>query len=87
MCVVGDLPFNKQRQREGDQDDCEWIHDVTVLSFGDDDEDERGEDHGEVPIVDAASGAAAVVHHPRLEGAEEQDADHVGDGIEQGDDH
>lgn len=46
----------------------------------------RGEDHGIVPVVDAAGTAALVFHEPALKGTEKQDADHVADGIHTADD-
>ena len=85
--VIGDLPFDEQRQGGQDQDQGKGVHDVLVISFDYHEEEDGGEDHREVPVIDAASGAATVVHHPRLEGAEEQDADHVAYGIEKRDEH
>ena len=40
-------------------------------------EEERGEHHSEVPVVDAAGNTAAVFEEPCLERTEEQYADHV----------
>lgn len=87
MGVIGDLPFDEQRQGGQDQNQGEGVDDVLAVGLADDDEDKWGEDHREVPVVDAASGTTTVVHHPRLEGAEEQDADHVAYGIEKRDEH
>ena len=87
MCMIDNLPFDEQNQRGQYQNERERIDEVPVLPFGDDDENEWGEDHREIPVVDAAGRAAAVMHHPCLEWAEEQNADHVRDAIEQGDKH
>ena len=45
------------------------------------DEEQGGEHHGEIPVVDAAGGAALVLHEPGLEGTEEKDADDITNGI------
>ena len=42
---------------------------------------ERGEHHDKIPVVYTAASAAFVFHHPCLEGAEKEDADHVTNGI------
>ena len=51
------------------------------------DKDERSEHHWEIPIIYSTRGAAFIFHHPRLERAEKQNADHIADGIRQGDKH
>ena len=48
-------------------------------------EDERREHHGIIPIIDTAAAAALILHKPGLEGAEEEDADHIANRIEEAD--
>ena len=45
---------------------------------------QRGTDHQIVPVIDPAGGAAAIVHHPGLEGTEEQNADDIHDAVQSG---
>ena len=49
------------------------------------DEDQGGEHHGIVPVIDAAAATAFILHEPGLEGAEEENADHIADRIEEAD--
>ena len=49
------------------------------------DENEGCEHHSEVPVIDSARRAATVLHKPRLEGAEEHNADKVADAVRHGD--
>lgn len=72
-----DLPAQKQEEREGDQ--CPRI--------GARDENEGREHHCEVPVVDAAIGAASIFHKPSLEGAEKQNADHIAHAVSKRDKH
>ena len=37
--------------------------------------------HREIPVVYPTGRAAPVLHHPRLEGTEEQDADNIADEV------
>ena len=87
MGMVGDFPFYKQGPRHQNQGDGEGIYHVVPVFLGDDDKHDGGEHHREIPVIDTAGRAATVVHHPGLEGAEEEDADHVGDRIEQRNEH
>ena len=48
---------------------------------------ERGEHHCEIPIVDAAIGATAVLHKPSLKGTEEEDANHIADAVGESDEY
>ena len=47
--------------------------------------DQRREHHGVIPIIDAAAATAFILHKPGLEGAEEENADHIADRIEEAD--
>ena len=71
----GDLPAGEDAQGHGQQ--------APGIEVGD--EEQGGEHHGEIPVVDAAGGTASVLHEPHLEGAEEQDADHVAHAVGQTD--
>ena len=44
-------------------------------------EDERRKHHGEIPIIDAARCATAVLHKPSLERTEKQNADHITNAV------
>ena len=46
------------------------------------DKNHRCPHHGKIPVVNAACGAAAVLHKPTLEGTEKQNTDHVAYGVE-----
>lgn len=48
------------------------------------DQDERGEHHRIIPVVYTAAAAAFILHKPGLEGAEEENADHIADRVEEG---
>ena len=48
------------------------------------DQDERGEHHCIVPVVYTAATAAFILHKPGLEGAEEENADHIAYRVEEG---
>jgi len=69
----GDLPPDQQGQGAGQE--------APGVPGGD--KDQRGSHHGVVPVINAAGGAALVLHEPGLEGAEEEDADHVAHGVGQ----
>ena len=75
MQFISDLPFGQQHQR----------HKHQAPGIDGRDEDQGSAHHGEVPVVNAAGTAAAVAHHPGLEGTEPQDADHVADTVGQAD--
>ena len=66
------FPLNEQSQRNAQQ--------APGVEVGD--KQQRREHHGEIPVVDAAGGAAAVLHQEGLEGAEKQHADQVGQVVE-----
>ena len=70
-----DLPAQQKKERERQK--CPRI--------GARDEDERGKHHREIPVIDAAIGAATVFHEPSLEGAEKQNANEIADTISEGD--
>lgn len=67
----GDLPAEQKQKGQAQQAPGELASD----------EHEGGEHHGEVPVVDAADGAASVFHEPCLEGTEEKNADHVAHAV------
>ena len=67
-----DLPYNQKNDR----------HAKKAPSVKPRDEEQRREHHGEIPVVDAAGHAAAVLEEPGLERAEEQDADHIAHRIQ-----
>ena len=73
--TVGDLPAQEERQRTAEQ----------AIGVKTRDEYEGREHHCEIPIIDAAGGAATVLHEPHLEGAEEQNTNDVTDGVRDGD--
>jgi len=83
--MIDDFPTDQKDQRGGDQRGRERVYEDTCVGLGDDDEHKRGTNHREVPVVDAASATAPVMHDPGLKGAKEEDADHVADRIGQGD--
>ena len=60
MSAQGDLPTQQQEKRQSDKAPCMQIWD----------KDQGGEHHGEIPVVDAAGGAAAVLEQKGLEGTE-----------------
>ena len=67
MAVVGPFPTDQNRQRKRDE----------AIRVGVWDENKGREHHREIPIVDAAVGAASILHKPGLERAEKQDTDDV----------
>ena len=71
MHTVGDLPTQKQKQRKSEQG-------IRIYARK---KDKRREHHSEIPIIDSAGRATAILHEPRLERAEKEDADDVADGI------
>ena len=75
MTLIIPFPTEQQHQRERDK----------AIRVGMRNEYERREHHCKIPVIDAAVCAASVLHKPGLEGAEEEDADHVAHGIGQGD--
>ena len=70
------LPRDEKSHRDKEQTPCIEIRD----------EQKRCEHHCEIPIVDAAGCAAFVLHIPRLEWAEKQNANHIAHRIEKADD-
>lgn len=74
VAFIGDLPAHED-------DECEAEERICIDRR---DEQKRREEHCKIPIVDAAGGAAAVFHEPRLEGAEKEDADDVTDAVGEG---
>ena len=46
-------------------------------------ENKRGKQHSEIPVVDTAGGATFVFHKPSLEGAEKENANHIAHSIRQ----
>ena len=75
MKICGQLPFDKKDDGKKGKRLC-----VPAL-----DKEKRCTHHKEVPVVDAAGSAAAVLHEPGLKRAEEQDTDHITNGICKGD--
>ena len=69
--AVGDFPAQQKNERTAEQ--AVIIHTRH--------EDEGGEHHCKIPVVNAAGRTAAVFHKPCLKGAEKQDADDVTDRI------
>ena len=78
--ALGTEPQGKLPAKQDDEG-----HGQKAPGVGVGDEEQGGEHHGEVPVVDTAGGTAAVLHEPHLEGAEEQDADHVADTVKEAD--
>lgn len=60
MSPKGDLPTDQKKPRHGKQGP----------GVGRRNKEERCEHHGEIPVVDAAGGAAAVLEQKGLEGTE-----------------
>ena len=77
MAAVGPFPTDQYRQRKRDEAICVWVRN----------ENEGREHHREIPVIDAAIGAASVLHKPGLEGAEEEDADHITNAVGEGDEN
>ena len=75
MQAEGELPNEQQQEGKSQKTPCIQARQ----------KDERGEHHGIIPVVDAAASAAFVLHKPGLEGAEEENADHVADRVEKAD--
>ena len=71
MQIKGDLPSQQKDDRH-----CQKAPGV-CSSY----KKYRGEDHGIVPVIDAACAAALAFKKPALKGTEKQDADHVAHGI------
>ena len=74
VAEMGNLPANQKDYREdagGENQGAFQYH-------------KRRTYHDVVPVENTAGGAAAVMHHPGLEGAEEQDTDDVADAIKTG---
>ena len=75
--LIGYLPTEKKSERKGKH--CQGEH------VGD--KHQRREHHGKIPIIYAAVGTAAILHKPRLEGAEEQNAYHIANAVSKADQH
>ena len=73
--TVGDLPSRQQNQGAAKQ----------AIRIQTGNEHQRGEHHGKIPIVDTAGGTAPIFHKPRLERAEEQNADDIAHRVAKGD--
>ena len=71
MTPVCDFPAKQQSERTAQKR-------VGVYAR---DENQRGEHHGKIPIIDPAAGAAAVFHKPGLKRAKEQNANNITDRI------
>ena len=69
------FPKDKQEQGNAEQTPC--------VEVGQ--KDQRGKHHGVIPVVNTAGAAAFIFHEPCLEWAEEENADHITDRIEQTD--
>ena len=69
--VCAQLPTKKQKQGQRNKHISKRMAE----------EYKRSEHHDKVPVVDTAATAALVHHHPALEGAEEEYADHVTHGV------
>ena len=67
----GELPANEKHEREEKQ----------APRIEARDKHERREHHREIPIIDAADCTAFILHYPRLERAEKEDAYHITDCI------
>ena len=71
MKAVGNLPTQKQSQCTAKQ----AIRIQARYKY------EGSKHHSKIPVIDAAGGAAPILHKPRLEGTEEQDANDIADRI------
>ena len=47
-------------------------------------EQKRSEQHCKIPVIDTAGGAAAILHKPCLERAEEQNTDNIANAVSKG---
>ena len=68
--VIGEFPANEKQE-------CEAKEGIGVYTRN---EDEWGEHHCKIPVVDATGGATSIFHNPGLERTEKEDADDVADG-------
>ena len=75
MEAIGDLPLGQKHQR----------HEYQTPGVDGGDEDQGRAHHGKIPVVNAAGTTTAVAHHPGLEGADPQDADHIAHTVSQAD--
>ena len=71
VSVHSDLPSYQQSKGKPQQAPC-----VAVWN-----KHKRSKHHCKIPIVDTAGRAASVLHKPRLEGTEKEDADHITDTV------
>mgnify|MGYP003440958300 CR=1 FL=1 len=67
MAVIDALPNDQQHQGQPQKTPC--------IERGD--KQQRREHHGVVPVIDAAAAAAFILHKPRLEWTEKENADNV----------
>ena len=75
MQMRRDLPEDEKQKRNAEKPPREIMRN----------EDKRREHHRIIPIIDTAAAAALILHKPGLEGAEEKDADHIANCIEEAD--
>ena len=71
MKLIGDLPTRENYSRKTEES--------PGVKAGH--KDTRGKHHNEIPVVYSAVRAASVLHHPGLEGAEEENADHIANTV------
>ena len=69
------LPEEKKQERNAEKPPREIMRN----------EDERREHHRIIPVIDTAAATALILHKPGLEGAEEEDADHIANRIKEAD--
>ena len=75
MARVCNFPNQKHRYRKCDKH---------VMNDGcgiENKENKRCKHHWVIPVIDTAGGTAFVFHHPRLERAEEHNADYIANAI------
>ena len=77
MAICHDLPIDQQQQRQAEKRIGEPMRH----------KHKGGKHHRVIPVIDPTASAALVLHHPGLEGTEEQDADHITNRIRQTDQH
>ena len=70
MDAIGEFPANEKQEGEAKEG-------IGVYTRN---EDEWGEHHCKIPVVDATGGATSVFHNPGLERTEKEDANDVADG-------
>ena len=67
MALVGDFPSEKNNER----------NEKKAIRIDAGNHQKRSANHCKIPIVNTAGGAAAILHKPGLEWAEEKDADNI----------